>query len=75
MICINCENIAKFVEIINELVEESILHGGDPGGPYYCNEENVIEQLNKLIEYCGLTEYKIESGDIPKIIKCAEVKQ
>ena len=43
-------------------MQEVIYHGGDGGGPYYSNEDALLESLNALLGY-------LELDDICKISK------
>ncbi len=49
-----CDNCDENINIINNLIVEAVIHGGDSGGPYCCNGtklEKIIEQFlihNKL---------------------------
>lgn len=42
------EPTERQIVLLNKLIEESIDHGGDAGGPYFCNKESVIDAM---IEY------------------------
>lgn len=38
------------IDLINKVIEEAIYHGGDPGGPYFCNEKRLEEAVRELSE-------------------------
>ena len=48
-----------FVLLVNEMIEEAILHGGDMGGPYESNEKNLVEAMTKFQRWYGLKDYII----------------
>ena len=48
-------NIEKHIEILNNLIYESVEHGGDAGGAYYSNTENVLKAIN---EYLKVNKYE-----------------
>ena len=43
-------SINEEIRIINNIVVQAIIHGGDPGGSYDTNEENLVSALNDLLE-------------------------
>ena len=53
----------KIVEILNDLISQSIWHGADLGGSYNQNEEKLTRSIQSAIDYFGLDEYTI--GEIP----------
>ena len=54
------ENIEKEINIVNNFIEQSIYHGGDSGGPYFSNEEELVEVIKIYLEYKGISdEYEI----------------
>lgn len=44
------------IRIINKIIFEAIVHGGDPGGPYYINEEDLLASMYRWINFRGLSE-------------------
>ena len=47
-------NIAKHIEILNNLIYESVEHGGDSGGPYYSNTEDILKAINEYLKFFHL---------------------
>ena len=43
-------SINEEIRIINNIVVQAIIHGGDPGGSYDTNEENLVSVLNDWLE-------------------------
>ena len=58
-----------FCDIFNDIIYEAISHGGDYGGPYYTNKENLENKIDWFLKWTGLnkdlTIYKI---DVPKLL-------
>lgn len=42
------------IKIINNIVAQAIIHGGDPGGSYDTNGDNLVNALNEWLEYKNL---------------------
>jgi len=56
------------IDLINKIIEEAIYHGGDPGGPYFCNEkrlEGAVRELSEALE-CG---YEWDEEKDPQFIR------
>lgn len=49
-------NAEEAIDVINKLIFESIIHGGDSGGPYCLNEENVLDAINEWIVHVHLSD-------------------
>ena len=47
-------DIEKHIEILNNLIYESVEHGGDSGGAYYSNTENVLKAINEYLKFFHL---------------------
>ena len=47
------------VRALNGLIVEALMHGGDPGGPYYCNEELLVKSMEHTKALFGLDNYII----------------
>lgn len=41
------------LSLINNIVEQAIYHGGDIGGPYFCNGDGLCEAMEKYLVYKG----------------------
>lgn len=77
-------NIEYEIELINNIIKESVVHGGDGGGAYFCNTKEVINSINNWLIFHNLTKfYTIEYQKpyetfegyysiIPKIVKKKE---
>lgn len=44
------------IELVNRIIKEAIVHGGDDGGPYYINENGLKSSVTAWLEEKGLTE-------------------
>ncbi len=42
------------IELINEIIANAIIHGGDWGGPYEVNLENLVMAVNNWLREKGL---------------------
>lgn len=47
------------VDYLNQIIKESVAHGGDIGGAYFTNEENLVNEMMRLGKWIGLTDYCI----------------
>ena len=54
----------KLVEDLNSLIKEAIDHGGDSGGPYYSNPDDLINATNKILKTLELDNEYIAVWDI-----------
>ena len=60
----------KMVDIINTVVEQAVIHGGDAGGPYFVNYESLDRALclflteTQLGKFCAIQ----QSTDTPIIV-------
>ena len=39
----------KNIKLINDIIIAAIIHGGDAGGPYCCNEAELYNSIKQLI--------------------------
>ena len=59
-------NIEKHIEILNNLIYESVKHGGDAGGAYYSNTENVLKAIKEYLKFFHLEDsYVIKTTTEP----------
>ena len=66
-----CESV--MMEYINEIIEEAVIHGGDSGGAYCINMDNLVSKMRAFRTWAGLEEYKIcVINDIPKFVKLVD---
>ena len=63
------------IKYLNRALKEAIYHGGDGGGPYCTNEENLIESLNVLLEHLKLKDICKISKDRYDNIELLEISQ
>lgn len=42
-------NEKKNINFINNIIIQAIIHGGDSGGPYCCNEKELYNSIKQLI--------------------------
>ena len=48
------------VDLINNIIDEAIIHGGDSGGAYCRNSKDLLEILKKALVFFELSEYEID---------------
>lgn len=66
-----CESV--MMEYINEIIEEAVSHGGDEGGAYFTNMDNLVSKMRDFRTWAGLDEYKIcVVNEIPKFVTLAD---
>ena len=41
--------IDEFIQQLNQVITTAILHGGDDGGPYYSEPEELDKQIKELL--------------------------
>lgn len=51
--------VDTFIEIINDIIETAIDHGGDSGGPYFSDTEKLEKEMRLLIKWAHLDEYLV----------------
>ena len=52
--------IEKEIELMNEIIVQAIIHGGDSDGPYYTNEIGLYKVIKKWLDERGISScYKI----------------
>lgn len=42
------------IEILNNLIREAVMHGGDAGGPYCSNTKGIKDAINKYLKFFKL---------------------
>ncbi len=47
-------DIEKHIKILNNLIYESVEHGGDSGGAYYSNIEDILKAINEYLKFFHL---------------------
>lgn len=53
------------IRILNNIIFQAIIHGGDSGGPYQTNEKALMASINSWLCFKGLTEeYGIAKVDL-----------
>lgn len=50
---VNVANRAH-IELLNEIIHEAIIHGGDSGGAYCVNDEDLIKKMKDYLNWTGL---------------------
>ncbi len=55
------------LEELNKIIDETLNHGGDYGGPYYSNEEMFQAALKPICEKYNLVIKKDEVGNYLKL--------
>lgn len=61
-------SVDVLMNLLNDVIKNAIDHGGDPGGPYGCNETGLHYSMLKFLVECGLNnEWTVEK----KSIDCA----
>lgn len=57
-------NKKELVAMLNNVIEEAIMHGGDSGGPYYSNNKNLMESVRNILTFLEIDDiYKISDLD------------
>lgn len=65
--------VSVMMDYINKIIEEAVIHGGDTGGAYFTNMDNLVSKMRGFRRWAGLEEYKIcVINDIPKFMKLAD---
>ena len=58
------------IEALNRIIDAAIDHGGDPGGPYFSDEETLTKSIMRYMTIRRLDGmYIVSGGNRPKIIK------
>ena len=63
--------VHKEVDALNRLIEEAIYHGGDSGGPYLCNKDDLEKAIKNYLDVTGLdyvTDVYWKNEDDPLLI-------
>ena len=63
------EKLDNLLKYLNEVIETSIYHGGDAGGPYYTCKEELNDCIQNLIDFLNLDCQVVWEDDIPKIVR------
>lgn len=45
------EAIDKEITLVNNLIGAAVIHGGDPGGPYYCFPSRIQKRMQEYLLY------------------------
>lgn len=56
-------NLHIFKDYLNKIIEEAIIHGGDYGGAYFINKEELISEIKRFLIWTGLNKYLIVYED------------
>lgn len=55
----------SLVKALNLLIEEAVCDGGDAGGAYHQNEQNLIKSINSVLDILGLRDkYEVAKHEI-----------
>ena len=63
------------IELINRLITEAINHGGDPGGPYFSNPEDLRSVINDFLIVNKLQDHYFVNEDHCGYFSIAETKE
>ena len=67
---INKYNLDTFCCFLNDIIFEAVTHGGDSGGPYFSNQEDLEKTINNFLIWAGLEKDLIVYKDrIPKVLE------
>lgn len=72
-------DLLNFIKVYNSTIIDAVDHGGDSGGPYFCNEDGLKESIamvmtqivvnnKELIEKYPLAMAYDKTGHIPLIV-------
>jgi len=53
------KNIEYEIELINNIIKESVIHGGDAGGAYFSNTKKVYSVIQEWLNYHDLSDIYI----------------
>lgn len=54
----------EVVDMLNQLIEEAVMDGGDAGGAYNQNQDGLTKAINDLLDFFGLSDYEVvETND------------
>ena len=68
------KNIEYEIELINNIIKESVVHGGDSGGAYFSNTKKVYLVIQEWLNYHNLSdiytidEQELEGEPYPQIV-------
>lgn len=51
------------IDLINDIIFNSIMHGADIGGSYDANEEGLVKSINNFAKAINIKKYSIELVD------------
>jgi hypothetical protein len=63
------------IMLINKITEQAILHGGDYGGAYCCNEDGLRNALTEYIKFKGLENKYTVSTDEDKFLLIVPIRK
>lgn len=63
------KNEKFFIEKLNRIIAEAIYHGGDAGGAYYTNRDDLIHAIRDLLRWTGMHETVgiMDDGMVPQL--------
>ena len=67
------EEIRKEIQMLNKIITEATFYGGDAGGPYCCNSEDLIKYLIEYIVFRGWSDFCIVKKEYEYIIIAEKV--
>ena len=62
------EEIRKEIQLLNKIIVEATFYGGDSGGPYCCNPEDLVQYLSEYIVFRGWQDFCIVKKEYSYII-------
>ncbi len=60
------------IDAINDVIRDAILHGGDPGGPYFSYADQLGRSMEKLAKILGVNWTWSRGGEYTKLIHTGE---
>lgn len=45
------DDIKQEIKLINSIIEEAVIHGGDPGGPYFSNYDALKKAIMNWLDF------------------------
>ena len=68
-------NLHIFKNYLNKIIEEAITHGGDDGGAYFINQDNLITEIKAFLRWTGLDKYLIVyNDDYPMLLEKSKIE-
>ena len=51
--------MSRLIDLLNQLIEEAVEDGGDPGGAYHQNQDGLRKAIQDLLDHLALSNYEV----------------